>query len=326
MTVSVVIATYRRAESLGRTLRTIAAQCVLPSEVIVVDQSPATERTAIALLIEEICKAGLAVRLITSEIPSSTQARNLGLFTATSKWVVFSDDDVDWPRDVIGNLAKKVSAHPELAMVAAKDLQVVESNRSIWRRMFAVLFLTNTFYPLKVGKVFACMQAKYPQPIIGDMPTEWATGYWFAVDRIFVHEHRLSFDEKMTRYAQAEDMLFTHQIYIAAHKARRCCVVSEQISVSHLVSQEWRESTRFSDLCSVWNRIYIASILRPGPQFWVSLAAIYWAMWHQVIVRISTRRNWFRYVWAHAVALVNLRAIRSGDFADLYRRHEMLKR
>lgn len=322
MSISVVIATYRRAGSLGRTLRTIAAQTSLPAEVIIVDQSPADERAAVSQVIGEASQAGLNISLITSETPSSTRARNLGFTSAHGDWVVFSDDDVDWPEKVLASLNEKVSARPGLAMIAASDLRAPTSARPIWRRAFAALFLTNTLFPLKSGKVLACMQARYPQPIIGDMETEWAMGYWFAVDRRFVCAEGLAFDEKMTRYAQAEDMLFSHQLFVAAKAAGRQCIVSEHIAVSHLVSQEWREPTAFSDLCSAWNRAYIGSKLRPGFRFWLTLAAMYWAMWHQVIVRIVTGRGWIRYVWAHLLICVNLRVIRAGDFADLYRRHE----
>lgn len=322
MTLSVVIATYRRAESLQRTLRTICSQAVRPTEVIVVDQSPAEGRAAILKAIADAVQLGLNVRLITSETPSSTLARNLGLASAKGDWVVFSDDDVDWPENVVGDLMAKVSAGPDLAMVGARDMRAPSGGRPIWRRAFAAFFLTNTFMSLKSGKVLACMQARYPQPIVGDMETEWAMGYWFAVDRRFVQEHRLTFDEKMTRYAQAEDMLFSHQLFKVAQASGRRCVVSERIAVAHLVSQEWREPTAFSDLCSVWNRVYIASALRPGVGFWLSVAAMGWAMWHQVIVRILSGRGWTRYVWAHFIALAKLPAIRAGDFADLYRRHE----
>jgi glycosyltransferase involved in cell wall biosynthesis len=322
MNVSVVIATYRRAESLRQTLLTIAAQSVQPTEVIVVDQSPAGDKPSVYAAIADAGRARLIVRLIESRTPSSTMARNLGLAAATGDWVVFCDDDVDWTTDVLANLVVKTSADPGLALVAARDLRMPSARWPIWRRAFAAFFLTNTFSPLRSGKVLACMQSRYPRPIVGDMDTEWAMGYWFAADRHFLCAHGLAFDEKMVRYAQAEDMLFTHQLYRVACASGRRCIISEDIAVSHLVSQEWREPTSFSDLCSVWNRIYIASKLRSESGFWLSLVAINWAMWHQVIIRIINRRGWTRYVWAHIIALANLSAIRAGDFDSLYRRHE----
>ena len=322
MKLSVVIATYRRASSLGRTLATIAAQRRLPDEVIVVDQSPAEEKVAVEAVIRAAAQAGLAARLILSEVPSSTHARNLGLDSATGDWVVFSDDDVDWPPSVTGDFIAKVGAAPELAMLAARDTRASSQPRPAWRRVLSAMFLTNTLFPLRHGKVLACMQARYPQPIVGDMETEWATGYWFAVDRRFVTEHRLRFDEKMSRYAQAEDMLFSHQIYQAARLAGRRCVVSEGIAVDHLVSQEWREPDSFADLCGAWNRVYIASQLRTGASFWLSLAAIYWAAVHQAMVRMVRGRGWVGHFRAYVIAARHLGQIRGGHFESLYAIYE----
>jgi hypothetical protein len=303
-------------------LATIVAQRRLPDEVIVVDQSPGEEKFAVEEAVRTAAQAGLAVRLIWSEVPSSTHARNLGLDSATGDWVVFSDDDVDWPPAVTGDFIAKVGAAPDLAMLAARDARTSSLPRPAWRRIISALFLTNALLPLRRGKVLACMQARYPQPIVGDMETEWATGYWFAVDRRFVIDRRLRFDEKMSRYAQAEDMLFSHQIYQAAKLTGRRCVVSESIAVDHLVSQEWREPDSFADLCGAWNRIYIASQLRTGLSFWLSLAAIYWAAIHQAAVRVVLSRGWLGHLKAYAVALGNLSAIRAGDFERLYATYE----
>jgi glycosyltransferase involved in cell wall biosynthesis len=322
MKVSVVIATYRRASSLGRTLSTIADQKRPPEEIIVIDQSPPEERLSVTVAVEKVAQAGLNIRIIWSDVPSSTHARNLGLKAATGDWVIFSDDDVDWPASVTGDLIAKVEAAPDLAMLGARDTLTAAQPRPFWRRAIAAFFLTNTFRPLRHGKVMACMQARYPQPIVGDMETEWATGYWFAVDRRFVTERRLRFDEKMSRYAQAEDMLFSHQVYQAARLAGRRCVVSESIAVDHLVSQEWRELDSFADLCGAWNRIYIASQLRTGIGFWLSLGAIYWAAIHQTLVRVARGRGWLGHLRAYGIALRHLGEIRDGRFSSLYVRYE----
>lgn len=326
MKISVVIPTYRRADSLKRTLLTIAAQRRRPEEVIVVDQSPPSERAGVEAAIAEARSEGLDVRAIWADTPSSTRARNLGFASSTGDWVIFSDDDVDWPREVTGIFADKLAATPELVMLAARDTLTSSRAKPAWRRFASALFLTDTLSPIRRGIVLPCMQARYPQPVIGDMETEWAMGYWFAVDRVFVSSHGLMFDEKMIRYAQAEDMLFSHQVYHAAQKSARRCVVSEDVAVAHRVSQEWREADSFADLCDAWNRIYIAGQLRPGWRFLPALAAICVAALHKAIVRVLRRRSWAGPLRAHLLALANLGDIRAGRFARLYEKYEGTRR
>lgn len=322
MRLSVVIATYRRAGSLARTLATIASQSRRPDEVIVVDQSAAEEKAAVQEVIAASLQFGLSVRLLQCAEPSLTRARNVGLAAACGDWVVFSDDDVDWPVPVMANLLLKVDADPLLVLVAARDTNVPQRPRPFWQKLIASIFLTDTWGRLRQGKVFACMQARYPQPIVGDMETQWGMGYWFAIDRRFVSGHGLVFDEKMTRYALAEDMLFTHQLYHSALKSGRRCVVSEDIAVAHLVSQEWREPDSFADLCGAWNRIYIAAVFRKGAGFWLCLGAIYWAAIHQALVRISRGRGWQGHLRAYVIALRHLGQIRAGRFDELYAAYE----
>jgi GT2 family glycosyltransferase len=322
MRLSVIIPTYQRATSLARTLGTIAAQTCHPAEVIVVDQSVGPARRDVLKAVRSIEEKGLPVIYLWSEVRSSTSARNIGLGKASGDWVIFSDDDVDWPQDVVEKLVRKLEAEPSLAMVGARDLRVSQKPRSFFRRLPAALFLNDTLRPLRRGTVFASMQARYPQPIVADMETEWATGYWFAVDRSLVQRHALSFDEKMTRYAQAEDMLFSHQFYLASKSEGRRCIVSEQIAVHHIVTQEWREPDPFADLCGAWNRIYIASRLRTGVSFWISFVSIYWAALHQGLVRIAHGRGWLGHLRAYVIAVRHLGQIRAGQFEALYAAYE----
>jgi hypothetical protein len=89
--VSILIATCDRRESLLRTLFSIIASDALPDEVIVIDQSaiPIPER---GLCPELECRTEL--RIVRTSPPSLTHARNTGLLHARSEIVLFIDDDV----------------------------------------------------------------------------------------------------------------------------------------------------------------------------------------------------------------------------------------
>jgi hypothetical protein len=206
-------------------------------------------------------------------------------------------------------------------MLAARDLSRAETPLSTAQRWFGAFFLVNTWAALTEGRILPSIQGRYPSPIRGDVPTEWAMGYWFAVRRNHLAAHGLRFDERMTRYAYAEDLLFSVQCARAVKRSGLRSVLSEDIAVRHLATDEWRTSARHVDLAFAWNRIFIASQLYTGVAFWLRLLAVGWSMIHQVISRLIRRRSWAYLVYAHFLGLLYLGRIRAGELEPLYRRH-----
>jgi glycosyltransferase involved in cell wall biosynthesis len=97
--VSVVICTRNRPESVRTTLRSILA-CDYPAErweAIVVDNASEAD-TSVDLLATEF-DGPAAVRVLREPEPGLSNARNRGLRGATGEIVVFADDDVDVDRD-----------------------------------------------------------------------------------------------------------------------------------------------------------------------------------------------------------------------------------
>lgn len=118
VSISVVICTYLREESLRNVLRDITAQDLLPREVIVVDQTPEHEAATDVLL------RALAplVRHQRQEEPNLPAARNVGLGLASGDVVLFVDDDVRLPPSL---LAEMCTAFRTGAIDAAGPLVVV---------------------------------------------------------------------------------------------------------------------------------------------------------------------------------------------------------
>ena len=321
MNFSVVIPTYRRAVSLEATLESIVRQGDAVREVIVVSQSEDETHEAVATMMAKLGAGSSQLRLLRLASPSSTAARNAGIAAATGDWIIFSDDDVIWPDGLLVRLTAKLSAAPDIAMLAARDLSRAETPLSTAQRWFGAFFLVNTWAALTEGRILPSIQGRYPSPIRGDVPTEWAMGYWFAVRRDHLAAHGLRFDERMTRYAYAEDLLFSVQCARAAKRSGLRSVLSEDVAVRHLATDEWRTSARHVDLAFAWNRIFIASQLYAGAAFWFRLPAIGWSMVHQVISRLIRRRPWAYLVYAHLLGLIYLGRIRAGELEPLYRRH-----
>ena len=95
--VSVVIATYRRREELGRALASLAAQTATDFEIVVVDDNAeaswneAAQRTVDAFRAEH---PTLPITYIANEKnEGSAQTRNIGIAAARGTYVTFLDDD-----------------------------------------------------------------------------------------------------------------------------------------------------------------------------------------------------------------------------------------
>ena len=96
-TVSVVICTLNREESLLQVLRLLEDQTVRPLEILVVDQSTRSLPRVRDYLQEE----GQEIRHLTLSPPSTTAARNLAIRETQGEIVLFLDDDVLFQPDLL---------------------------------------------------------------------------------------------------------------------------------------------------------------------------------------------------------------------------------
>ena len=91
---SVIIPTYNREHLLERALRSVMAQTVLPSEIIVVDDGSA-DRTG--YLVDRLRKSSDAeIRYISQSNSGPAAARNRGIERSSSGVVAFLDSDDHW--------------------------------------------------------------------------------------------------------------------------------------------------------------------------------------------------------------------------------------
>ena len=111
-TISIIIPTKDRYDSLFRTLRSIADQTARPSEVIIVDQTPGTGGARGEVL--KICPVEIQVNYIWNpEIPGGAVARNVAMEKASGDLMLFLDDDVTLHPDFVERLLSSWTEHPE---------------------------------------------------------------------------------------------------------------------------------------------------------------------------------------------------------------------
>lgn len=112
VSVSAVIATRNRPNSLRRVLRALESQVRPPEEVIVVDASDQSEDPA------ELARAypGLAIRYFRTPANLSAQ-RNLGIQNARGSHVLICDDDIEPAPDYLASLIAHLDHNPECGAV-----------------------------------------------------------------------------------------------------------------------------------------------------------------------------------------------------------------
>lgn len=117
--ISVVICTRDRPDSIVGTLRSIATQDYADFEVLVVDQSRGDETREI---VEEASSSAPTHRYLRQETPGLSRAYNTGVREARSDLLAFTDDDVVAPRDWLSRVARAFADHPQVSLVYGQVL------------------------------------------------------------------------------------------------------------------------------------------------------------------------------------------------------------
>lgn len=180
---SIVIPTYRRFESLAQTLDSIRRQRGSATETLIVDQSPEPQASEIRRVVDA-AGLGESCRYLRTTPPSSTAARNFGFREARGEWVIFCDDDVVWPDDLIERLTRRLVEQPSLVLVGGLDFEHPGASVGGMKRLLRRLCCQGP-YRQDRGVALPSMLGRYPDVVTRPVPTDWAMGYWFAARRDF---------------------------------------------------------------------------------------------------------------------------------------------
>ncbi len=113
MTISVVIPTINRAESLVRTLRSVLVNTLLPQEIIVIEQGDA-ECTKEKIAEELMASSSVALQVVFQKTKSASQARQTGADLASGELICFLDDDITIAPDYLACAHAFINAHPNV--------------------------------------------------------------------------------------------------------------------------------------------------------------------------------------------------------------------
>lgn len=113
--VSVVIPTYKRNDTLGRSINSALSQTYQDLEVLVVDDNEKDSEYSIT--VQNIVKGinDSRLRYVTQDRHiNGAEARNAGIRAAQGEWIAFLDDDDEWLPAKIEKQMKALDAHPDV--------------------------------------------------------------------------------------------------------------------------------------------------------------------------------------------------------------------
>jgi glycosyltransferase involved in cell wall biosynthesis len=184
-TVSVVICTLNREESLLHVLRLLEDQIVRPLEILVVDQSTRSLPRVRDYLQEERQE----IRHLTLSPPSTTAARNLAIWETQGEIVLFLDDDVLFQPDLIRHHLENYEA-PSIGAVNGRIMyDGAEENDEPWAarltRSGAYLRNFTTSQRCEVPTLYGCNMSIRKKVLqeVGDFDLNyWGNFLWEETD------------------------------------------------------------------------------------------------------------------------------------------------
>jgi GT2 family glycosyltransferase len=135
MTLSIVIGTRGRPDSLARCLDSIVTQTRLPTEVLIIDDGALEP----APLLDRLQRVGIATQYVNkSHDPGLTKSRNLGIRRSVGAIVMFLDDDVELAPRYLEAVLGVYESHPEAFGVGGR---LIGAPLSWAKRLFLQAFL-----------------------------------------------------------------------------------------------------------------------------------------------------------------------------------------
>lgn len=270
-----VIATYNRPDDLTRTVESLLAQTVLPTELCIVDSSPdAPARESIEKMCEE---AGLPVDYHHPAPRGLTVQRNVGIDRTTGDPVFFIDDDVWMAPDCHEEvLAEYGRWGPELGGVRATPVR--PATPSLATRIYRRIFGIGGWWPEASGKVRSGFYAEGVSDSAGVRKIEYFNGWFMSYKReVFEHER---FDEALAGYGYKEDIDFSYRV-----SRRYVLLQTPKARCDHLKSPSARLNSHNLQRMNLANQFYLHRKLMP--QDGLHRAALWWAWLGLFILNIG---------------------------------------
>ena len=276
--VAAVIATKDRAATLARTLDSLAAQGVLPAEVVAVDGSVGDDSRRVLENWGAKFASQIAVRWQRAEKLGAAIQRNQGIVAVTQPFVLFVDDDILFEPECVSRLWRAMAADPQLGGVNAMITnQQYHPPGRVSRAVFTLLHgrREHRFAGLIIGPAVNLLpedRSDLPEVV----PVEWLNTTCTLYRREALPHP--PFDSIFTGYSMMEDVTLSvrvgrtwhlanartarifHDSQLGAHKADVSALAAMELVNRHYVMtqvlrrDQWRDFLRLF----VWEAFQMA--------------------------------------------------------------------
>ena len=276
--VAAVIATKDRAATLARTLDSLAAQGVLPAEVVAVDGSVGDDSRRVLENWGAKFASQIAVRWQRAEKLGAAIQRNQGIVAVTQPVVLFVDDDILFEPECVSRLWRAMAADPQLGGVNAMITnQQYHPPGRVSRAVFTLLHgrREHSFAGLIIGPAVNLLpedRSDLPEVV----PVEWLNTTCTLYRREALPHP--PFDSIFTGYSMMEDVTLSvrvgrtwhlanartarifHDSQLGAHKADVSALAAMELVNRHYVMtqvlrrDQWRDFLRLF----VWEAFQMA--------------------------------------------------------------------
>ena len=130
--IAVVIATIGRADALRVCLESLAAQTLLPAEIMIVHSG--SDAGTKAVCDEDWSARGLSVRYFAYPQKSAALQRDFAVRRTIHPLIMFADDDMEFRPDWIASLSRVLTQDPAIgATMGCIDNQSIAVPTGVWR-------------------------------------------------------------------------------------------------------------------------------------------------------------------------------------------------
>lgn len=277
--VSIVLCTYRRADSAMRFLASVASQARPVDEVIIVDASPdtATERA----MAEWRGARRVSYWRVEDPLRGLTRQRNFGLSHVSCDIVAFFDDDVVLAPTCVEEMSRPLRQSADIAGVGC-FAETWSKPTALWRTRRA-LRIVSGLEPGRYTRSGMSVPWRFHEPTTEVVEGDWLPGCAMMARTADASE--LRFDEALSGYAQGEDLEFSLRL-----RKRGRVVIAGAAQCQHFHAPAGRPDAFKLGQMEIWNRYRIWRRVHSRPNGGDLMAFTYaWALDTVLLARDAIR-------------------------------------